>query len=149
MPHKTTLPQPLPPQKKSASWSLPTYNEAQNIERLIAEVLVQGHQFDILVVDDNSPDGTGAIVAQFAAQNPRVQVLRRPGKLGLGTAYLDGFRYGLKQGYRFLCEMDADFSHQPHYLPQLLSCAEREADVALGSRNVPGGRVENWSWRAS
>ena len=124
---------------------VPTYNEALNIERLVAEVLSQGPQFDVLVVDDNSPDGTGDLVAALAARTPRVQLLRRAGKLGLGTAYVAGFREGLRQGYSFLCEMDADFSHRPHYLPVLLAVAERAADVALGSRNVPGGRVENWS----
>lgn len=123
---------------------IPTYNEAPNIERLIAAVLAQGPQFDVLVVDDSSPDGTGDLVAGLAARSARVQLLRRAGKLGLGTAYLAGFRRGLRQGYRFICEMDADFSHEPRYLPRLLACAEREADVALGSRNVPGGRVENW-----
>jgi dolichol-phosphate mannosyltransferase len=124
---------------------VPTYNEALNIERLIAEILDQGPQFDVLVVDDNSPDGTGDLVAALAARTPRVQLLRRAGKLGLGTAYVAGFHEGLRQGYSFLCEMDADFSHRPHYLPVLLAVAERAADVALGSRNVPGGRVENWS----
>jgi len=123
---------------------VPTYNEAPNIERLIAAILEQGPQFDVLVVDDGSPDGTGDLVAALAARTPRVQLLRRPGKLGLGTAYLAGFRQGLEKGYRFICEMDADFSHQPHYLPQLLALAESEADVVIGSRNVPGGRVENW-----
>jgi dolichol-phosphate mannosyltransferase len=125
---------------------VPTYNEALNIERLVRAVLSQGPQFDILVVDDNSPDGTSDIVAALAAQSPRVQLLRRAGKLGLGSAYIAGFRYGLQHGYSYICEMDADFSHQPHYLPQLLSCAEQAADIALGSRNVPGGRVENWSF---
>ena len=124
---------------------VPTYNEALNIERLIAEILAQGPQFDVLVVDDNSPDGTGDLVAALAERMPRVQLLRRAGKLGLGTAYIAGFREGLRQGYSYLCEMDADFSHRPHYLPVLLAVAERAADVALGSRNVPGGRVENWS----
>src|ERR671933_769962 len=81
----------------------------------------------------------------YVGTNQRARY-RRAGKLGLGTAYVAGFREGLRQGYRFLCEMDADFSHQPRYLPVLLSVAERAADVALGSRNVPGGRVENWSW---
>lgn len=124
---------------------VPTYNESLNIERLLREILAQGSEFDVLVVDDNSPDGTSDLVAALATANPRVQLLRRAGKLGLGTAYLEGFALGLRQGYRYLCEMDADFSHQPHYLPQLLRAAENEADVVLGSRNVPGGRVENWS----
>jgi dolichol-phosphate mannosyltransferase len=124
---------------------VPTYNEALNIERLIAEIMDQGPQFDVLVVDDNSPDGTGDLVAALAVLTPRVQLLRRAGKLGLGTAYVAGFHEGLRQGYSFLCEMDADFSHRPHYLPVLLAVAERAADVALGSRNVTGGRVENWS----
>lgn len=124
---------------------VPTYNEAPNIERLIGAILEQGPQFDVLVVDDGSPDGTGDLVAALAARSPRVQLLRRAGKQGLGTAYIAGFQAGLRAGYSFLCEMDADFSHQPRYLPQLLALAEGEADVALGSRNVPGGRVENWS----
>ena len=125
---------------------VPTYNEALNIERLIFEILGQSPLFDVLVVDDGSPDGTGDLVAALAELTPRVQLIRRAGKLGLGSAYVAGFREGLRQGYRYLCEMDADFSHQPRYLPVLLAVAERAADVALGSRNVPGGRVENWSW---
>jgi len=125
---------------------VPTYNEALNIERLVIEILGQGEQFDVLVVDDNSPDGTADLVAQMAALTARVQLIRRAGKLGLGTAYVAGFQEGLRQGYRYVCEMDADFSHQPRFLPVLLAVAERAADVALGSRNVPGGRVENWSW---
>jgi dolichol-phosphate mannosyltransferase len=125
---------------------VPTYNEALNIERLLLEILAQGPQFDVLVVDDSSPDGTGDLVAAMAERSRRIQLIRRAGKQGLGTAYVAGFREGLRQGYRYLCEMDADFSHQPRYLPVLLAVAERAADVALGSRNVPGGRVENWSW---
>jgi dolichol-phosphate mannosyltransferase len=125
---------------------VPTYNEALNIECLLAEILGQGPHFDVLVVDDGSPDGTGDLVAAIAELTPRVQLIRRAAKQGLGTAYVAGFREGLRQGYRYLCEMDADFSHQPRYLPALLAVAERAADVALGSRNVPGGRVENWSW---
>ena len=124
---------------------VPTYNEAPNIERLIAEVLAQGPQFDVLVVDDNSPDGTGELVAALATQTSRVHLLRRAGKLGLGSAYIAGFREALRWGYAYVCEMDADFSHQPRYLPVLLGRAEQIADVVLGSRNVPGGRVENWS----
>ncbi len=123
---------------------IPTYNEAQNIERLLCEILAQGPRFHVLVVDDNSPDGTGEIVARLAKIDERVQILHRPGKLGLGTAYIAGFRYGLQHGYGYIFEMDADFSHQPHYLPLLLAWAEREADVVVGSRNVPGGRAENW-----
>jgi dolichol-phosphate mannosyltransferase len=125
---------------------VPTFNEAPNIERLIAEILAQGSQFDVLVVDDNSPDGTSDLVAALARQTPRVQLIRRVGKLGLGSAYIAGFHEGLRQGYAFLCEMDADFSHQPRYLPVLLAAAENTADVVLGSRYVKGGSVENWSW---
>lgn len=125
---------------------VPTYNEALNIERLLTEILSQGPQFDVLVVDDNSPDGTGDLVKIYAARTPRVQLLQRVGKLGLGTAYREGFHYGLAQGYSYICEMDADFSHQPRYLPVLLESAENAADLVIGSRNVAGGAVENWSW---
>lgn len=124
---------------------IPTYNEALNIERLLAEVLAQGAAFDVLVVDDASPDGTGDLVAAMAAQNDRIQLLRRAGKQGLGTAYIAGFRYGLQRGYRFVCEMDADFSHQPCYLQQMLALATDRYDVVLGSRNIRGGHAENWS----
>ena len=137
---------PTGPSQRYCLVVVPTYNEAQNIVRLIAKVLAQGPQFDVLVVDDNSPDGTGNLVAALAARTPRVRLLRRAGKLGLGSAYLAGFREGLRQDYAFLCEMDADFSHQPHDLPMLLATAEHDADVVIGSRNVPGGRTENWSW---
>jgi len=132
---------------KSALVVVPTYNEALNIERLLAEILAQGSRFDVLVVDDSSPDGTGDIVERIASQTPRVQLHRRAGKLGLGTAYLYGFTHALRQGYSFIFEMDADFSHQPRYLPILLSIAEHDADVAVGSRNVPGAYVENWPWK--
>ncbi len=124
---------------------IPTYNEVLNIERLISEILTLSPQFDVLVVDDNSPDGTGDRVAALATKTPRVQLLRRAGKLGLGTAYLAGFKEALKQGFPYICEMDADFSHQPRYLLSLLAVAEHEADVAIGSRNILGGGVENWS----
>ena len=124
---------------------VPTFNEAGNIIRLIDEVLAQSPVFDILVVDDNSPDGTGTLVAELAADNPRIHLLQREGKLGLGTAYIAGFAYGLKAGYAYLAQMDADFSHQPCYLPRLLNLVQYEADVAIGSRNIKGGRVENWS----
>ena len=134
------------PSRRHCLVVVPTYNEAPNIERLVIEILGQGPQFDVLVVDDGSPDGSGDLVAAMAELTPRVQLIRRAGKQGLGTAYVAGFREGLRQGYRYLCEMDADFSHQPRYLPVLLAVAERAADVALGSRSVPGGRVESWSW---
>ena len=148
-PERIAAPDPIVQTDCSRCYCLvvvPTYNEALNIERLIVEILGQGPQFDVLVVDDGSPDRTGDLVAAIAERTPRVQLIRRAGKLGLGSAYVAGFREGLRQGYRYLCEMDADFSHQPRYLPVLLAVAERAADVALGSRNVPGGRVENWSW---
>jgi len=133
--------------QKTALVIVPTYNEALNIEPLLAAILAQGPEFDVLVIDDNSPDGTGDLVEKIIAQTPRVQLRRRPGKLGLGTAYIFGFKLALQQGYSFIFEMDADFSHQPHYLPILLSMAVRDADVAVGSRNVPGAKVVNWSWK--
>lgn len=126
---------------------IPTYNERENITRLVSDVLAQGEQFDVLVVDDNSPDGTGAIVAGLMATEPRVRLLRRAGKLGLGSAYVEGFRLGLEQGYGYLCQMDADFSHQPCYLPLLLAQAQLAADVVVGSRYVAGAQIENWSWQ--
>jgi dolichol-phosphate mannosyltransferase len=95
-------------------------------------------------VDDNSPDGTGEVLDGIAARDKRVHVLHRPGKLGLGTAYLDGFRWGLARGYEFLFEMDADFSHDPKYLPGMLALAAGGADVVVGSRYVAGGGTENW-----
>ena len=124
---------------------VPTYNEAANIERLIADVLAQGSQFDILIVDDDSPDGTGDMVAELATEMPRVHLLKRSGKRGLGSAYVEGFQQALRMGARYICQMDADFSHQPRYLSQLLVNAEQGVDVVLGSRNIPFGRVENWS----
>lgn len=123
----------------------PTYQESMNIERLIAEVLAQSPDFDILVVDDNSPDGTADLVEHMAQFTDRIHLIRRPGKMGLGTAYLDGFKWGLARGFGYLIQMDADFSHQPVYAGEMLNIAEHSTDVVLGSRNVPGGRVENWS----
>lgn len=125
---------------------IPTYNEIENIDRIVAAVLEQPSGFDVLVVDDGSPDGTGAAVETLMREAPgRVHLLERPGKLGLGTAYLDGFRYGLKAGYGFLFEMDADFSHDPADLNRLLLPALRDqADVVVGSRYTAGGHVENW-----
>jgi dolichol-phosphate mannosyltransferase len=125
---------------------IPTYNERDNIRPLVAEVLAQGADYEVLIVDDNSPDGTGQIALELAQSSEgRVKVLQRSGKLGLASAYLDGFRYGLEHDYDFIFEMDADFSHQPGYLPPLLAAAQRSG-VAVGSRNVPGGGVANWPW---
>ena len=123
---------------------VPTYNERENIRRLIDQVLAQDPRLDMLVVDDNSPDGTGAIVDEIAAVSPRVHVLHRERKLGLGTAYLAGFRWALARGYAYVFEMDADFSHDPIHLPQFLSAVE-QADLVLGSRYRFGKvTVVNW-----
>jgi dolichol-phosphate mannosyltransferase len=123
---------------------VPTYNERENIARLIEQALAQDPRIDLLVVDDNSPDGTGGIVDTIAAVNPRVHVLHRERKLGLGTAYLAGFRWALERGHSFVFEMDADFSHDPAHLPQFLS-AIQDADLVLGSRYRFGKvTVVNW-----
>lgn len=121
---------------------LPTYNERENLPSLIDEVLHTA-PVDVLVVDDNSPDGTGRVAELIAEREPRVHVLHRAGKLGLGTAYIAAFRWGLERGYRLLLEMDSDFSHQPRYLPELLRAAD-DVDLVLGSRYVQGGGTENW-----
>lgn len=123
---------------------VPTYNEAENVRGIAEQLLAALPVADVLFVDDNSPDGTGAILDELAAANPRVQVLHRAGKLGLGTAYIDGFRWGLQRAYEYLFEMDADGSHDPKYLPQMLALAEDGADVVVGSRNIPGGGTVNW-----
>ena len=123
---------------------VPTYNERDNVEEVVARFLAEVPAANLLFVDDNSPDGTGELLDGMAARDARVHVLHRAGKLGLGTAYLDGFRWGLARGYEFLFEMDADFSHDPKYLPGMLELAERGADVVVGSRYVAGGGTENW-----
>ncbi len=122
---------------------IPTYNEHDNIEPLMQQILAYP-RFRVLVVDDNSPDGTGAIVAAQADKEPRIGLLSRPGKQGLGTAYLAGFRRALAEDAQFICEMDADFSHDPRYLPLLLEAAEKHHDLVLGSRYVPGGGTTDW-----
>ena len=124
---------------------VPTYNERDNLTSLIPAILEVDGALDILVVDDGSPDGTGELVEAFAEASSRVQMLQRGSKQGLGTAYVDGFRYALAQGYDYMVQMDADFSHRPEDLPRLLEAAE-DADLVIGSRNVPGGRVENCSF---
>lgn len=123
---------------------IPTYNERENITRIIPAVLGQNENLDVLVVDDGSPDGTGAIVDGIAAENPRVHALHREGKLGLGTAYVAGFKWALKRGYDIIFEMDADFSHNPDRIPKFLE-AIKNADLVLGSRYQNGQiNVVNW-----
>src|SRR5689334_8776982 len=123
---------------------VPTYNERENIARLIESVLGQDSRLEILVVDDGSPDGTAGIVESIRAQNPRVNILSRPRKMGLGTAYVAGFRWALERGYDFVFEMDADFSHDPNHLPEFLR-AVQGADLVLGSRYRDGKvTVVNW-----
>ena len=122
---------------------IPTYNERDNIEPLLERVLALPHGFEILVVDDGSPDGTGEVVEEWSRRDARVHVLRRPGKLGLGSAYRDGFRFALDHGAELIFEMDADFSHDPGALGGFLVAAE-DADVVLGSRYLNGVSVVNW-----
>ncbi len=122
---------------------IPTYNENDTIGALVEQVLAYP-RFRVLVVDDNSPDGTGTLVAQMATDEPRLGLLARSGKLGLGTAYLEGFRRALAEGAQYIFEMDADFSHDPCYLPLLLEAAEYHYDMVLGSRYVPGGGTTDW-----
>lgn len=122
---------------------IPTYNEAENIKPIVSRVRAAVPEADILVADDNSPDGTGKLADELAAADDRVHVLHRQGKEGLGAAYLAGFRWGMEHDYGVLVEMDADGSHQPEELPRLLT-ALKGADLVLGSRWVPGGRVVNW-----
>ncbi len=123
---------------------VPTYNERFNIARLIPAILAQDSSLEVLIVDDGSPDGTGAIADAIAATNPRVHVIHRPAKLGLGTAYITGFRWALERKYDLVFEMDADFSHNPERLPEFLE-AIKEADLVLGSRYQDGHvNVVNW-----
>ena len=132
--------------KKSDSVVLiPTYNEKENISKIIEAVLGLGHQFDILVIDDNSPDGTAAIVEDIMTREQRVHILKRPGKQGLGTAYIAGFKWAIEQKYDYIIEMDADFSHNPNDLiPLRAACADEGADVSIGSRYITGVNVVNW-----
>jgi dolichol-phosphate mannosyltransferase len=124
---------------------IPTYNERENLPRLVPNVLEQSPDIDVLIVDDASPDGTGALADEIAARSPgRVHVIHRPGKLGLGTAYVTGFRWALERNYEIVFEMDADFSHDPNHLPQFLEHI-RQFDVVLGSRYLNGVTVVNWS----
>ena len=128
-----------------------TYNEIDNLPPLVDAIFRQVPEVDILVIDDNSPDGTGQWCDRRAAEDPRVHCLHREGKLGLGTATIAGMRHGIEHGYRYVLNMDADFSHHPRYLPDLISGMEPAAgppvDVMIGSRYVPGGGVEGWPLR--
>lgn len=126
---------------------IPTYNERENIGPLITQIHAALPVADVLIVDDGSPDGTGRLADEIAAKNPQVRVLHRSGKLGLGTAYLAGFRIALSDGYDYVFEMDADFSHDPDDLVRLYeACAKDGADMSIGSRYVKGGHVRDWSW---
>jgi len=125
---------------------VPTYNERDNVRGIAARLLAALPETELLFVDDNSPDGTGALIDELAASEPRIHAMHRAGKLGLGTAYIEGFGWGLARGYAYLFEMDADGSHDPKYLPQMLALAQDGADVVVGSRYVPGGGTENWSF---
>lgn len=133
---------------------VPTYNERDNVADIAARLLAHAPSstaprhgigsLELLFVDDNSPDGTGAELDRMAAADARIHVLHRAGKLGLGTAYVQGFGWGLERGYEVLVQMDADGSHDPRYLPELFAELARGADVVVGSRYVPGGGTENW-----
>lgn len=125
---------------------VPTYNEVDNIRELIPRILAHPQQFEVLVVDDNSPDGTSAAVEAMAAADSRIHLLRRKGKLGLGSAYIAGFRWALERDYTVIFEMDADFSHDPSVLPEFLE-AIQDADLVLGSRYLYGVTVINWPLR--
>ncbi|MFN0158901.1 MAG: polyprenol monophosphomannose synthase [Bacteroidota bacterium] len=122
---------------------IPTYNEADNIPKLIPAVLSKAPNVDVLIVDDNSPDGTAALVRNMMEGESRVHLIEREGKMGLGTAYVAGFKYALKNGYDCVCEMDADFSHSPTEIPNFLAKIEH-ADLVLGSRYIGGVRILNW-----
>jgi dolichol-phosphate mannosyltransferase len=124
--------------------AIPTYNERENIVNLVQAIQSAAPATDILIIDDNSPDGTGKIADEMAARDNTIHVMHRPGKLGLGTAYIAGFHYAIERGYDFVFEMDADFSHNPTYLPRFFELAGN-ADVVIGSRYVKGGGTPNWS----
>ncbi len=123
---------------------VPTYNERENVADVAEHFLAPLDSAELLFVDDASPDGTGAVIDEISAANPRVHVLHRRGKLGLGTAYLEGFAWGMERGFDYLVEMDADFSHDPRHLPALVDLAREGADVVVGSRYVNGGGTVNW-----
>ncbi len=124
---------------------IPTYNEKENIEKMVRKVFSLPEAFDLLIVDDGSPDGTAAIVKELQQEfQGNLHIEERTGKLGLGTAYIHGFKWGLNRHYQYLFEMDCDFSHNPDDLIRLYAAAKNGADVAIGSRYTKGGKVENW-----
>jgi len=122
---------------------IPTFNEADNLPRLLPIILSLGSHFNILIVDDNSPDGTAKLVKEMQKTEQRIHLIERPGKMGLGTAYVAGFKFALANGFDYIFEMDADFSHDPAELPRLLAKAE-EYDLVIGSRYIEGVNVVNW-----
>ena len=122
---------------------MPTYNELENLPVIVPRVLSQRHGIEVLIVDDNSPDGTGEMADHMAEEDERIHVLHREGKLGLGTAYIAGFKWALERGYDFVFEMDSDFSHNPDHIPEFLDAA-RDYDLVLGSRYLKGVTVINW-----
>jgi dolichol-phosphate mannosyltransferase len=130
--------------------ALATYNELENLPSLLEEIWQVCPQAEVLVVDDNSPDGTGQWCEAKAAHEPRLKISHRLGKLGIGSAHLHAIRFAIQAGYDYLITMDADHSHRPRYLPELLAAMERVSDppvdVAIGSRYVPGGKIEGWPW---
>ncbi|HEX7492598.1 MAG TPA: polyprenol monophosphomannose synthase [Bacteroidales bacterium] len=124
---------------------IPTYKERENIEDIVKKIFSQKISFDILVIDDNSPDGTASIIKELQKSLPNLFLIERQGKLGLGTAYIAGFKWALEKGYDYIYEMDADFSHDPHDLEKLyIACSENGADLAIGSRYISGVNVVNW-----
>ena len=124
---------------------IPTYNEKENIEKMVRQVFSLSKPFHLLIIDDGSPDGTASIVKGLQKEFPEaLHLLERKGKLGLGTAYIAGFKWGIEKGYKFIFEMDCDFSHNPDDLVRLHDACEAGADVAIGSRYCKGGRVSNW-----
>lgn len=123
--------------------AIPTYNEIENIRQMVEMILAKDNRYHVLIIDDNSPDGTGDLMAAFVQKEPRAHVIRRSGKLGLGSAYLKSFQFAIDEGYDAVVQMDADFSHHPKYLHPLVSLLG-EADLAIGSRYVRGGGTKNW-----
>lgn len=124
---------------------IPTYNEKENIEKMIRKVLSLDMPFELLIIEDNSPDGTAEIVKSLQEEHPDLlHIIERKGKMGLGTAYITGFKWALERGYDYICEMDADFSHNPEDLIRLVNACENGADLAIGSRYISGVNVVNW-----